>query len=190
MRSRGYTLVELMVSLAIVGIVAAVALSTLRKSNEITSLQRADQDLRASVNNARRRAINRGLEFCLDVTAESVSYRCKSDVAGCSPAPATPPTTCSDGLEWESGVVRMWPIDIQALYYARAADLGTGVTKSSFTGTVTVTFKTDGSIDSDPDTDGQQGFTVYFRGIAGASLKRKVWIVAASGLPGSADQWE
>ena len=90
-RSKGFTLVELMVTIAVVAVLLAIALPSFRKVIQRNRVASASNDLLASISYARTTAINRG---------QLVSMCPSTDGTGCTSA----------GKDFESGwIVYTYP---------------------------------------------------------------------------------
>jgi type IV fimbrial biogenesis protein FimT len=84
--NNGFTLVELMVTVAIVGIVAAIAAPSFQGMLNDTRSSSIANEFAASINLARSEAIKRGKQVTV----------CKSDITASSP-------TCSSSANWQNG---------------------------------------------------------------------------------------
>src|SRR5439155_21473695 len=94
MNARGFTLVELVVILAIAGVLAALAAPTLSSYARTSALQAAARELATSINLGRQIAISRNTTVCVEVaTATHIRLR----TGGCGGAIWTGPGTDGSG---------------------------------------------------------------------------------------------
>lgn len=82
-RAGGFTLIEMLVTLAVIAVLAAIALPSFTQSIRRNAVSTASNALLADLGYARAEAVTRGM-----------------DVSVC---PSTDGTSCSDGAAWESG---------------------------------------------------------------------------------------
>ena len=94
MSTRGFTLVELMVILAIAGVLATLAAPTLSSYARAAALQAAARQLATSINLGRQIAISRNTTVCVEV-ASATNIRLR--IGGCSGAVWTGPGTDGAG---------------------------------------------------------------------------------------------
>ena len=92
-RQSGFTLVELMVVIAIVGILASLAAPTLISYFQTASVRAAAQDIQAFLNQGRQLAVKTNQNVCVQITATSMRYR----LGGCSGATWVGPGTDAAG---------------------------------------------------------------------------------------------
>ena len=94
MNSRGFTFIELMLVVAIVGILAALAAPTLIGYIQTTALQAGTRELASAINAGRQLAIARNTTVCVEVTGTNIRLR----TGGCLGTIWTGPVTDSTGL--------------------------------------------------------------------------------------------
>jgi type II secretion system protein H len=94
MNSRGFTLMELMLVVAILGILAALAAPTLISYIQTTALQAGTRELATAINVGRQLAIARNTTVCVEVTGTNIRLR----TGGCLGTIWTGPVTDSTGL--------------------------------------------------------------------------------------------
>jgi prepilin-type N-terminal cleavage/methylation domain-containing protein len=94
MNSRGFTLMELMLVVAILGILAALAAPTLISYIQTTALQAGTRELASAINAGRQLAIARNTTVCVEVTGTNIRLR----TGGCLGTIWTGPVTDSAGL--------------------------------------------------------------------------------------------
>lgn len=91
---RGFSLVEVMVVLAIIGAVAVVAAPSLLSYWHTASLQAGARELASAILLGRQLAISRKTPVCVDVAGTNVRLR----IGGCSGSFWTGPVTDASGL--------------------------------------------------------------------------------------------
>src|SRR5215468_11640914 len=106
MNARGFTLVELMVVLAIGGVLAALVTPALASYARTAALQAAARELATSINLGRQLAISRNTTVCVEV-ASPTNIRLRT--GGCGGAIWTGPGTDGAGAIKiaESGALRL-----------------------------------------------------------------------------------
>jgi type II secretion system protein H len=92
--SRGFTLAELMVVVAILGILAVLAAPTLFSYIQTSALQAGARELATAINLGRQLAIARNTTVCVEVTGTNIRLR----TGGCLGTIWTGPATDSTGL--------------------------------------------------------------------------------------------
>lgn len=185
MKARGFTLAELMIVVVLFGVVAvlaAISLSNVRHASDLDAFARA---LMNHVTTARRRAVQTGRTYVLDLRPNSVSF-CQQDPA--NPGQRTCPS--SAGLEsshrFDAGR------DATVMYYATDLDnptLGSRPTRSAIgTGTALLLLP-NGSCDSLPQTPVPDGFSIYLQSASNAARRRLVAISPTAARPRITDIW-
>lgn len=98
MMARGFTLIELMLSVAIAGVLAVLLAPTLVSFARASALQAGARELATVLNLGRQLAITQNTAVCVEVIGMAI--RLRQD--GCGETPWTGPGT--DG----AGVIRLW----------------------------------------------------------------------------------
>lgn len=75
MNARGFTLIELIVVMAMIGILAVLAAPTLISYWQASSLQAGARELASAVNLGRQLAISRNTTVCVEVTGTNIRLR-------------------------------------------------------------------------------------------------------------------
>ena len=94
MGQRGFTAVELLVVMAITGVIAAASLPTLVTYWRSATTRAAAQELASGLNRARQLAISQNQSICVQVTESKYRYL----VGGCSGSAWTGPGATSTGF--------------------------------------------------------------------------------------------
>lgn len=125
---RGFSLVELMVALAITAVLAVVAVPSLLSYWQTSSLRAGARELASAMNLGRQLAISRKTAVCVDLTGTNVRLR----VGGCSGPFWTGPVTDA------AGVIRISdPATLKVSSNARVIFTALGAASPSATYTVT-----------------------------------------------------
>lgn len=216
-RAAGFTLVELMTVVTIIGVIASIAVLSLRRSRSQNDADAWANTLRNVVNQARRRATATGTPYQVELTTTSVRW-CQIPAASCS-ADAAP--TCAlaadctgTGTTCEKGAITYAGTDALTDSWYASADVlfkYTGTTNSyappthpALVGTKPLYFGPVGSVDdtcsdvmlSPPDPTKSAGFTIYVRAannVPSATSEtqkhRRIVIYGVTGRPRIVDQW-
>ena len=94
MNARGFTLAELMLVMAIIGILAALATPTLISYAQTAALQASARELASAINLGRQIAITRNTTVCVEVTGTNLRLR----TGGCLGTIWTGPGTDGGGV--------------------------------------------------------------------------------------------
>jgi len=127
MNARGFTLVELMIVLAVAGTLAVVVAPTLSSYARTAALQAAARQLATSINFARQLAISRNVAVCVEVhSAASLRLR----TGGCTGPTWTGPGTDGNGAIKISDAS---PLQISSTSPVVFTSLGAAVPAGSYT---------------------------------------------------------
>jgi prepilin-type N-terminal cleavage/methylation domain-containing protein len=85
----GFTAAELLVVVAILGVVAVVSIPTLINYFQASTLKAGAEELAAALNRGRQLAITQNRNVCVEVSANQYRYRVGTDIA------------CNGGTVWE-----------------------------------------------------------------------------------------
>ncbi|HZS37322.1 MAG TPA: prepilin-type N-terminal cleavage/methylation domain-containing protein [Polyangia bacterium] len=124
-RARGFTLVELMVVIAIMSVIMVLAVKAFRKSGSQRDVDNWANELRNQIAQASKRAVATRQPYLIDVRATSVRW-CQITPGNFSLAPpwTTTQTTCpaAPTLGVDMGPLVTAPDDAQTALYATSAD--------------------------------------------------------------------
>lgn len=200
-RRRGFTLVELMVVVTITGIIASVAVLSLRKSRTGGDVDAWANTVRNLVNQARRRAVATQSTYLLDLRQKQAQW--------CQATDATVVACPNGAANAENGGVIYAGADAITDSYAAAADIQlpgqssyAAASRTSVGSTTTVPLYFGPSGTADTTFAGAQpgavpnGATIYVRGSnattstsAQAQMHRKIVIYGISSRPRIIDTW-
>lgn len=74
MSNKGFTLVEMMIVIAIIGIMSAVALSNWRGYQDNVNLKTAAGEVMADIASCKQRSVSEGINYCIQFTDGSPNY--------------------------------------------------------------------------------------------------------------------
>lgn len=165
--STGFTLVELMITLVIVGILSLVAVFSTRRTRFERELDDHAAAIVAAMREARTRAINKGVRYAVRFTRTSVQW-CEY--------------TCPPQTNKEAGS-RYWaPDGPHAIKYANIADYDLPSMPASHTlYGKQIYFLPDGTMDARLTTLQKEGFTIYLEHKQDNNLKRRIVVLPLSG---------
>ncbi len=164
----GFTLIELLVAIVIVGILSTVAVFTTVKNRYERQMDRFEAAIVAAMREARSRAINDRVRYCVYFTRTSVWWCERS----CPPLP-----------QWKRGT-RFWAVSPgpRAIRWANVADFQLPRMPSTHVMYAKrIYFLPDGTMDADLRTLQKEGFTVYLDHRRDAHLKRRIVVLPLSG---------
>ena len=82
MSSKGFTLIELMIVIAIIGILSAVALYGWRGYQDNVNLRTAARDVVTDISACKQRAVSEGVQYCMQFTDGSPNYSINASSCG------------------------------------------------------------------------------------------------------------
>jgi type II secretion system protein H len=88
MSSRGFTLIELMIVIGIIGIVSAVTLFGWRGYQDNANLRTAVREVMSDIASCRQRSVSEGVNYCIQFTDGSPNY--SINVSSCGAPTQTP----------------------------------------------------------------------------------------------------
>jgi type II secretion system protein H len=143
---RGFTLVELMVVVALTSVMAGLALVSVRKAGTQNDVDRMAAQVRDAITMANRRAVFTGRPYMIDVQKHSVQW---CEVTAWTPSPlGTTQLSCANGTG-EKGSTWFAGNDAQIAFYATQADTGgVSVSKATLTTAVPIYFGPLGTADT------------------------------------------
>ena len=82
MLRKGFTLIELMIVIAIIGILSAVALFGWRGYQDNVNLRTAARDVVTDISACKQRAVSEGVQYCMQFTDGSPNYSINTSSCG------------------------------------------------------------------------------------------------------------
>ena len=105
-QERGYTLIEVMVALALIGIISAISVPVFLESNSRNSIWTASERIGATIRQTRLRAISRNTTFRVVFDCPAADQLRGLIMTG-DPAVDDAADRCTDTLEGDSGIIEM-----------------------------------------------------------------------------------
>jgi prepilin-type N-terminal cleavage/methylation domain-containing protein len=189
----GFTLVELMAVIAIVGVMAAIAMATMGRSGDAENSAALARSLHLAVMSARNATLSDSFIRRVNCTLAATNGNCTIDRA-CQ-AGMTLPNSCTFTQEQRvtaNSHATLWNVTSSTDNNANNAG-GTQVTS-----TKTMYLKPDGSVCDNYATVAaptqqctSNGFTFYVSDINGSNLanRYKVYVYSFTGMPRMVNQW-
>jgi len=107
MRSeRGYTLIEVLITLGLIGIVTAISVPVFMESNERSNLWSGSEQIGAAIRQTRLKAISTNNTFRVAFACPAAN-ELRSLILTGDPAVDDDPGRCSDTLDGDSGVIEL-----------------------------------------------------------------------------------
>ncbi len=175
--SRGFTLTELLVTMGVIAILAAVAVFSIGSDTERAAMNDFAGEIKLAMKEARSRATSSGVKHVVELEATRVRW-CQQDCSSSSPKVSA----------W-----RYAKNGAQAVYYADSGDIGVGPrppTTAMGTGTRVLTFYPDGTMDSNTATTTLEGFTVYLQHSTNTSLQYRIAVMPFAGVIRKYVSWD
>lgn len=192
-RARGFTLPELMAVIAIVGVMAAIAMSALGRSGDAQNSASLARSLQFAIMGARNSTLSDNFIRRVNCTLAATNGNCTVDRACQSGSPL--PTTCTFSQEQKvtaNSHATLWSVSSTTDVTANNAG------GSQVSGTKTMYLKPDGTVcDNYPTVAApttlcnSNGFTFYVSDVNGSNLanRYKIYVYSYTGMPRMVNQW-
>ncbi|MDB4965330.1 MAG: hypothetical protein JWN44_1019 [Myxococcales bacterium] len=212
-RTRGFTLVELMAVVTLVGIISSLAIMSIKRSRSSDDADKWANQIRNTINLVHRRAISTGSTYLIDLRAAPNNQLQWCQVTDTLGSCTTTTTTCPNSTTgMENGIVIRAGSDATTDSYYKGADLAlpNGTSTPTFsaatrlamptTGGVQIYFGSNGTVDMDYTdvkclTAPPAGATIYVKSnnkaaaTEDAERRRKIVTYGLSGRPRIIDSW-